>query len=252
MLDDGSTDSTGRILDGIDGVIVTHGEPHLPEHSDMVHYAKRHKLIREAGKDMDFVLCMDADLHISSDYMEQMIKRMRLDGVVKRSRRPVACGQDTKMPAKQPHAPGMVIGMKWLNMRSKLPVCSLVALAAESVLDGYPSAVYIVVPLQHKRPFGVCYIRKEVLKKRGKLLRMRRLSIFFMLWYFIRSRNWYGFWGYISYKGDKLSKQHGKYTNRLAMSWIERELGLKQDMLLETDLGLFVLPKGYTKISSSK
>ena len=243
VLDDGSTDSTDRILDGVDYVIVTRNPPHPPEQSDPRHYAKRHKIMREAAKDMDYILCMDADVHIPPDYMERITERMRLDNVA------VACGQDLAMPVTHPHAPGMVIDVKWFNTHPTLPTYPLITLAAESVLDGHPCVVYTAISLRHKRPIGDNYV-PDVWKKRGEHQRRCGMRFWWALWLFVRNRNRPFLWGYISYKGDKLPKRYGQYTNRLFTAHIKRKLGLKQHTLLETNFGLFILPKDYTKSRS--
>ena len=240
VLNDGSTDSTGQILDGMDDVIVTYIPPHSPQHSDLPYIARRHELIRKAAKGMDYVLHMDADTEIPLDYMGKITERMRLDNVA------VTCGTDPVMPRTSPIEPGMVIDVKWLNTHPTLPTYALTFLVAESAIDGYPSAVYTTIPLRYKRSFGTSY-RPNVWKLRGGHQRMRGLSFWWALWAFRYNRSWPFLWGYVSYKGDKLSKRHGQYANGLFMARAKRKLGLKQQTLLETEVGLFILPKDYVK-----
>ena len=243
VLNDGSTDSTGQILDGMDDVIVTYVPPHSPQHSDLPFIARRHELIREAAKGMDYVLHMDADTEIPLDYMWKITERMRLDNVA------VTCGTDPVMPITSPIEPGMVIDVKWLNTHPTLPTYSLTFLVAESAIDGYPSVVYITIPLRYKRLFGISY-RPNVWKLRGGNKRMSGLSFWWALWTFRYNHRWSFLWGYVSYKGDKLPKRHGQYVNGLFMARAKRKLGLKQQTLLETEVGLFILPKDYAKIHS--
>ena len=240
VLDDGSTDSTGRILDGIDYVIVTCNPPHPPEQSDVRHYAKRYKIMREAANGMDYILCMDADVYIPPDYMERITESVRLDNAV------VACGQDLAIPVTNPHAPGMVIDVKWFNTHPTLPTYPLNVLAAESVLDGHPCAVYATIQMRHKRPIGANYA-PDVWKKRGENRRRCGVQFWWALLSFSRNHSWPFLYAYISYKGDRLPKRYGQYTNRLFMARIKRKFGLKQHTLLKTNLGFFILPKDYTK-----
>ena len=240
VINDGSTDSTGQILDGMDDVIVTTVLPHPPQHSDLSFITRRYKLMREASNGMDYVLSMDADTEIPSNYMERITKRMRLDNVT------VTCGTDPMMPKTFPVEPGMVIDVKWLNTHSVLPAYTLTFLTAESVIDDHPSIVYTNIPLQYKRKFGANY-DPNIWKLRGKLQRMRRLAFWWALLFFRYNWKWSFLWGYISYKGDRLSKQHGQYINRVFMDRVKRKIGLKQQTLLETKVGLFILPKDYAK-----
>ena len=240
VLNDGSTDSTGQILDGMDDVIVTRSPPHPPEHSDIRHITKRHAIMYEAAKGMDYILCMDADVYIPPDYMKQITERMGLDNVA------VACGTDLITPKMWPIEAGMVIDAKWLNTHPKLPKYSITHLTVESALDGHLSIAYRNIPLRYKRPLGTHY-GSDVLKFRGMHQRMYGLSFWWALAVYLRHRKWSFFWGYVSYKGDKLSKRHGQYMNRQFIANVKRKLGLKQQLLLDTKIGIFILPENHTR-----
>ena len=240
ILNDGSIDSTGRILENMNDVTVTCAPPHPPQHSDLPHILRRHKLMREAAKGMGYVLCMDADTEIQSDYMEQIIGRMRLDNVV------VACGADHSIPKSFPIEPGMVIDVEWLNTHPTLPTYPLSFLVAESIIDMHPSVVYTTIPLRYKRPFGTNYA-SNVWKLRGGLRRMRGLAPWWLLVSFRHNLKWSFLWGYVSYSGNKLPKQHGQYINGIFMARLKKRLGLSQQTLLKTNVGLFILPKDYAK-----
>ena len=243
VLNDGSTDSTGRILEGMDDVILTSNPPHPPEHSDMRYVAKRHVLLYETAKDTDYILCMDADVYIPPDYMERIEERMRLDNVA------VACGTDPAIPKTSPIEPGMVIDVKWLSTHTTLPTYALSFLTAESIIDGHPSVVYTTIPLRYKRPFGTSY-GPDVWKLRGGHQRMYGLSFWWVLWAFRYNRSWSFLLGYISYKGEKLPKQYSQYLNGLFIARAKRKFGLKQQTLLKTEVGLFILPQDYAKYHS--
>ena len=237
VLNDGSTDSTGHILEGMKDVIVTYVSPHPPQHSDLPYITRRHKLMRKAAKGMDYVLHMDADTEIPLDYMKQITKRMRLDNVA------VACGIDPTIPKAHPIEPGMVIDVKWLSTHPTLPMYELSFLVVESVIDGHPSVTYTTIPLRYKRSFGTNY-GSNAWKLRGGLRRMQGLSFWWMLEFFLRNRKWIFLWGYISYKGDKLPKQYSQYVNRRRMVRIKKKIGMKHQLLsLDTEVGRFMLPE---------
>ena len=167
-------------------------------------------------------------------------ERMGLDNVA------VACGTDLTAPKTWPTEAGMVIDAKWLNTHPKLPKYSISHLTVESALDGHLSIAYRNIPLRHKRPFGTHY-GSDVLKLRGMHQRMYGLSFWWALAVYIRHRKWSFFWGYVSYKGDKLPKRHGQYMNRQFIANVKRKLGLKQQLLLDTKIGIFILPENHTR-----
>ena len=181
VIDDGSTDSTGCILDGMKDVVVTHVQPHPSQLSEKPFHERQHRLMKEATKDMDYVLCMDADTKIPSNYIECITNRMKSDGVV------VASGMDENYPRILPIEPGMVIDVKWIQSYDKLPAFSLGGLGAESVADGHPSVVYTTIPLYYGRPFGERY-SKNVWMHRGAEWRMAGLQFPFLMYKVMRMR----------------------------------------------------------------
>lgn len=243
VCNDGSTDATGRILDGMEDVIVIHNPSHPPEHAEVSFLTKRHDLMRKAAKDMDYILSIDGDTEVPVDYMERITERMRLDNVV------VTCGIEPTIPRTSPIESGMVIDVNWLNTHHELPAYPLSFLAAESAIDGYPYIVYTNIPLRYKRPMGTDY-GPDVWKLRGGYVRMRGISIWQALWEFRYNHNLSFLRGYISYKGAMLQKPHRQHANRLFVARIRQKIGLKQQMLLKTDAGLFILPKDYAKSHS--
>ena len=236
VLNDGSTDSTGQILDGMKDVVVTSNPPHPPEHSDVRHIAKRHELIYVAAMDTDYILCMDADVYIPPEYMERITERMKLDNVT------VASGTDPTALKMWPIEPGLVIDAKWLNTHPNLPKYAIPHLVVESALDEHLSIVYRNIHLRYKRLFGTGY-GSDVLKFRGMHQRMCGLSFWWALALFLRRRKWHVLWGYISYKGDKLPKRYGQYINRYYMARAKMKIGMKQRLLLDTEVGMFILPE---------
>ena len=240
VTDDGSTDSTGRILDGMKDVMVTHVPPHPSQLSERSFHERQHRLMHEAIKGMDYVLCMDADTEIPPDYMERMTEQMKSDGVV------VASGTDMNYPRILPTEAGMVIDARWIQSYDKLPGFSLGALGAESVADGYPSVVYVTISLRYRRAFGEKY-RKSVRVRRGAEWRMTGLLFPFLMYKAIRAHSFRLLWGYISYKGEKLPKPFRKWINRYQIERLKWKFGFNSWMFQRTDAGLFVLPKNYAK-----
>ena len=239
VLNDGSTDSTCEILNSMNDVIVTNVPAHPPQHSDPRFTARKYQLMHEAARDTDYILGMDADVDIPSDYVARIIRRMKLDNVV------VACGTDPATPKISPIVPGMMIDAKWFSTRPISPAV-LPFLNVESIINGHPFVVYTTILLHYKRPFGRNY-GSDVWAFRGKNHRMRGSSFWWILSTFLYTFRWSFLWGYISYSGVRLSKQHSQYINNVHMASLKRKLGLKQQILLDTEIGLFVLPKDYGK-----
>ena len=240
VIDDGSTDSTGRILDGMKDLVVTHVLPHPSQLSEIPFNERQHRLMRETTKGMDYVLCMDADTEIPPDYMERITKQMKSDGVV------VASGMSANYHNILPIEPGMVINVRWIQSYNKLPGCSLGKLGAESVADGYPSIVYSIIPLRYKRAFGEKY-SKSVWIHRGAGWRMAGMLFPFLMYKAIRMHSFRLLRGYISYKGEMMPKSFRKWINRYEIERLKWKLGFNSWMFQRTDVGLFVLPKNYAK-----
>lgn len=114
MLDNGSTDSTWKILGDMAGVTVTRNPPHLPDHTSLRYETERHKLMCKAAEGADYILHMNADAHLPPDHMECITKRMDLDSIA------VACSFDPESPKHHMAEPGMVIDVKWLNTHATL------------------------------------------------------------------------------------------------------------------------------------
>lgn len=235
VLNDGSTDSTGKILDSMDDVIVTNHPPHPPEQSNPKHTAKRHKLMYAAVKGADYILCMDADVRIPPNYMERITERMRLDNVA------LAVGTYPAEPRSWPVEPGLVIDAKWLEAHPELPKYAITHLVVEAALDGCPSVVYRNVQLRFERPMGVGY-GSDVWRFRGQHQRMVGLSFWWVFGMFLRNRKLSFLRGYVSYRGEVLPKNHGQYLSAHYTARIKKKIGLKQQYLLDTKVGMFILP----------
>lgn len=240
VLNDGSTDSTGLILDGMKDLTITHVPPHPPQHSEKPFNERQHKLMQDAAKGVDYVLCMDADTEIPSDYMERITNQMELDDVV------VASGMDASNPCIMPKESGMVINVKRLRQHDNLPLFTLPGFAIQSIIDGHPSIAYTTIPLHYKRELGKKY-SKNVLMYRGKDWRMYGLLFPFLMYKAIRVHSFRLFWGYVSYNGEKMPKLFQEWTNDYHIERLKCKLGLNSWMFRKTDMGLFVLPKNYAQ-----
>ena len=236
ILDDGSTDSTGRLLDSMTDVTVTHLPSHSPRLASAEIMENRDRLMRIASVNMDYVLCVDADLYIPSNYMELITDRMKSDGVM------VACGVDRDDPRIIPPEPGLVVDVKWLHLHDvwpKFPACDLVV---QSLIDGYPSAMYKDVPRRHLRKIGTHY-DKAVWRRKGKT--MRRYGVMFpvILYNSARWRSLDLLRGYLSYEEKKSPAYFQKWFKDYHTQRLKTKLGLHSWMFRTTDAVLFLMPK---------
>ena len=79
--DDGSTDSTDRMLDAMPDLIVKHFPPHLPNLASDGFWDKRSALMKDGSRNADYMLSMDGDIILPDDYIEYITKRMKRDEV---------------------------------------------------------------------------------------------------------------------------------------------------------------------------
>ena len=239
VLDDGSTDSTGMLLDRMDDVTVTHLPPHPPQLSSDKIMENRDQLMCDASTNMDYALNADADLHIPSNYMESITHRMKHDGVM------VACGVDKDEPLVIPPEPGLVIDARWLHSHDMLPKFPAGLLVIQASIDGHPSAMYKDIPRHIKRKTGTNY-DSTVWRLRGE--KMRRYGVVFplVLWRSISIRSPDYIRGYLSYKQDKLPPSFQKWFKDYHTQRLKTKLGLRSWMFQETNTTLFVHPKKNT------
>ena len=236
ILDDGSTDSTGQLLDSMIDVTATHLPPHPPRLASTEIMENRDRLMRIASADMDYVLCVDADLHIPSNYMELITDRMKSDGVM------VACGVDGDDPRIIPPEAGLVVDVRWLHSHDVLPKFPACDLAVRSLIDGYPSAMYKDIPCHYQRKTGASY-NKVVWRRKGET--MRRYGVMFpvMLYNSVRWRSLDLLRGYLSYEGKRSPPYFQKWFKDYHTQRLKTKLGLQSWMFRTTDTTLFLLPK---------
>ena len=239
ILDDGSTDSTGQLLDSMTDVTVTHLSPHPPHLASAEIMGNRDRLMRAASVNMDYVINVDADLHIPSNYMELITDRMKSDGVM------VACGVDRDDPRIIPPEPGLVVDVKWLHSHDVLPKFPACDLAVQSLVDGYPSAMYKDVPRRHLRKIGTHY-NKAVWRRKGETMRMYGIMLPVILYNSVRWRSLNLLRGYLSYEKKRSPPYFQKWFKDYHTQRLKTKLGLYSWMFRTTDTALFLLPKKNT------
>ena len=233
VFDDGSTDRTGEMLDGMDGVTVSHGPPHPPQHSHPDFIARRFALMKAALPGMDYVVNVDADVRLELRYVERVMLRMKRDGAA------IASGANPRHYTMTPTEQGLVMDAGWVRSRQRLHPCALNFLWAEAADDGRPCAVYRDITFGTSRMFGVNY-GANVERLRGANQRQRGMAWHWALYTLIRGRKWSWWRGYVSYRGHKLPAYHGKWCNDFLMAQQKRKLGLKQDMIIDKNSATYI------------
>ncbi len=235
VLNDGSTDSTDKILNNMDDVIVTHLPPHPPQLASKEIMAKRDDLMRDAAIGMDYVVCIDADLDIPPDYMERITERMGTDNVM------VACGEDPAEPLIMPPEPGLVVNVKWFHSHDVPPKFPASILAIQSILGGHPAAIYKDIRRHCKRPTGTHY-DKAVWRRKGATMRKHGIPFLLILYKCMWMRSTDLLCGYISYDGQRLPKQFPKWFRHYYVERAKIKLGLNSQMWHNTETELFIRP----------
>ena len=232
VMQDGSTDSTKDILDGIEGLNVEHIAPHSPLRG-VEFIIKRNKLMWRAEKGTDYILCMDGDAYIQETYVHDIIKRMESDGVI------AAHGFDKLDPCHTLVEAGMVIKTSWLRKcRVELPAINFIVCAS---VNGTRTAVYYDV--------SICYLRKtgtfhstETHKLRGKHWKALGHSLVFVLYQSIRLRSTHYLRGYLKAgpcERNEFTEWIRKWERDIALHKILR----KRSMCKRTQFANYVLPQ---------
>ena len=236
ILDDGSTDSTGALLDSMGDVMVTHLLPHPPQLASRDSMENRDRLMRTASTNADYVLCIDADLHIPPNYMELITSKMESDGVM------VACGVDKNEPRIIPPESGLVLDARWLHSHDVLPTFPACDLAVQSLIDGYPSAMYKDISCRNRRKVGTNY-NGAVWRRKGEVMRGYGVLLPVILYNSARWRSLDLLRGYISYKEERSSASFQRWFKDYHIERLKTKLGLHSWMFRETNTALFLLPK---------
>ena len=240
VVDDGSSDATGQILDAIPGedMVVSHVSSRSSQDFGLAFDTKRHKLMYEAAQGADYILCLDADTTIPPDYMARMTSRMESDGVV------VAGGMARGLSHIMPPESGMVINAAWLRSYTRLPTFSVGWLGAESVAAGHPTITYTDIVPHYRRPIGARYA-PDMDRRYGVGYRMAGLPLLFIIIKTARTCSLQSARGYFSYRGERMPKQFRRWATRYWIASVQRRRGWWTRMFRRTSVGVFVLPDGY-------
>lgn len=237
IFDDGSTDSTVKLLEDMDGITLIR----LPIHADSELASKpftdrRIKARSTTIADVDYVLQIDADVSITPKYAEDIIKNMRADNVA------VAVGFDVNMPIKYPLIDScMMIDVKRV-FKHKTDIMSSSHVTTRSLLYGYSCATYFGIKMTYKRKQGQFYT-KHTIRLRGENLRKHGIILPVALWGFVRMRSLQYLLGYLTYKGYTVPPPFKAWHKDFITQRMRQKLGLKTWMFKKTDRGLFILPK---------
>ena len=234
VVNDGSTDSTGRVLETIPGLLVKHVPPHPPNLASDGFWDKRNALMKEASRDADYMLSMDADIILTNDYIERITERMKRDEVK------VACGLDPDAIRLIPPEPGLVVNVPWfLKSTARLPSNIL---AIHSLLDGYRSGIYHSIKLASQRKTGANY-NAELYRYRGVACRRYGYSPLHAVERSVHYKTTRFLRGYIA--GGKEKMQHPS-VRRWIKKWeqdrIRVRLGLKPKLLQKIDDVVYIIP----------
>ena len=154
VINDGSSDRTGEILDKRDDIIVVrHVPPHDTELWEESFNIRQHEVMSRAGVGVDYMMCMDSDLIVEKDYMERIVSRMRRDNVK------YAAGRVSNSRASIPAEAGCVIDVEWWNQykRYKPQTYTLGLISAIIAGSGFRLACYFDIEMWLVRVTGFSY-----------------------------------------------------------------------------------------------
>ena len=241
IVDDGSTDSTLKILDSMmiqDATIQTRMLPaHKSDLSSLDFWAKRTNLMKDASQQgiPDYVISLDADTVLSPKYAESITARMQQDDVM------VAAGDDPAESRFLPGESGLVINCAWLR---SVPAISLPAaiIVAYSALGGHRSIVYHTTEqAQRQRPTGFNY-NPALYYNKGVILKWYGHPWYFALYKTLRAKQMSVFRGYRSYKKEQLPHCVQQWLWNLKQERLKQLLHIKSSMFQPTNIGTYILP----------
>ena len=158
VVNDGSSDGTGKVLAGMHGITVLTNEPHESYLGSRDMATVRNPAINAAASgSAEYILCVDGDTVLSHTYAESLLARMRGTRVV------IASGAMKRDLHTNPRETGRMIYWPWFSRLGGYPVewgqdtYPLV----RAVLDGYQFAIYRDIHMEHLRPLGARYDAKR-------------------------------------------------------------------------------------------
>lgn len=239
VANDGSVDGTKKILDSISGIDVSHHKPYPHDYLSGSFYKIRIDLLKEAIIGADYVVCVDGDTILLNSYVEEIIKKMRHDGVV------LACGQDSQDKFTLVNESHMVIDVKWLRkfqtLTEKLS-WSASTLITYASLTGVRSAVYHDIHIEFKRTHNT-KISKQKMEHRGVWLKKKGFSLWFVVLVAIRRRNLPLLKGYLSSRDECKDSRISWWNKQYQREKIFSFLGVRNSLLRRTGDAIYVEPR---------
>ena len=147
VMNDGSSDNTGKILREYEKQGIVEYMGHEMEHSPHLFTDKfnhsQHRVMFHSMTEADYIMCMDADLVVEKDYVERIVKYMQRDNVK------ISAGRVLELRHIMPYEAGMVIDVEWLKQYiSEKPSTSTLGLINQIVVSsGYRVATYVDVQM---------------------------------------------------------------------------------------------------------
>ena len=232
VLDDGSTDNTGEMIDKMEDVEASHYPPHPPELSSDNYDKKRSTLIKNACHGMDYVVYLDGDTSISCRYMEDIAREMLRTNCV------LASGTDPDEPRRVPPESGLVIDAQWHASNSPPFPASVMCAYANS--DGHRVAVFKQISLRYRRKTSTNY-SPESLRFLGGFMKKCGTSVPHVVWRAVRTKSFHIISGYLAYDGE-LHPQHVLDWHKMMFKErIKEKIGLSKK-LYRTDEAFYILP----------
>ena len=198
VLDDGSTDATPEILAGMSDIEVTTNAPHASFLSGSGPHGARPQAREIAMQDTNYLLELDADLDLPSNYASYLMSHMPRDNAMIASGVfPFACPSKPQYGARM-HDAGWLSGLSAHGERYK----ERGDLSYKARAMGYNTATYHALIYKTTRPVGTNYSSK-LAYHRARRSRACGFSLYFVLLHHMRTKRsksvlWYTLCGYYS------------------------------------------------------
>ena len=235
---DGSTDNTEEILDSIDGIEVTHYEAHPHDLISSRYFEIRNNLFKLASKGVDYILCLDGDTVVPNSYVQNIVERMRCDGVV------IACGQDLQNKITLVVESPSIIDVRWLEeFPHPTRTISMNAshLVPHASLTGFRSAVYTDICIDYKRKIGTNYNPRHM-ELFGESFKKDGFSLWYVIIVAIKRRRLSYIRGYVASKAKCEDRQLTSWTRRYQTEKVFGRFGMRHTLLRTTSTAIYVEP----------
>ena len=194
VLNDGSTDNTQEVLDGIDDLTVLSNPPREESYlfrSEMAGNVNR--MFECVNHENDYLLKLDADTILPRSYCGKIMQRMELHGAV------IASGTYGNLRPKMPWYGARMYDMQYLEeigFRMEETYFAEHWIVVQALVLGHDVAIYYDLPLRELREIGSNYNSKST-HYRGKACRAGGFSFWYAAWRAIRLG-----------RGDRMSTYH--------------------------------------------